>query len=225
MLSLRQFHRPRSTLIMRFPKPLVLFLALALTPTMAPALDKSEVREKWHTPFDLYLSAREAYAMKTARPDEVLFIDVRTRGEVHYVGIADPVDANIPYRFDGTEWRLKSDGIHGTFRRPLNWDFEKAVENALAAKGLDKSSPVIIMCTSGSRAPHAARALHEVGFTRVYTQVEGFEGVKAKSGPDKGHRVVAGWKYEGLPWSYDLPSAKMYFNFDPAADSAAGAAD
>jgi hypothetical protein len=27
--------------------------------------------------------------------------------------------------------------------------------------------------------------------------------------------VVAGWKNEGLPWSYDLIAAKMYFNFDP----------
>jgi rhodanese-related sulfurtransferase len=209
------------TLVIPTAVPLALFLA----PLTASALDKSEVREKWHTPYDLYLSAREAYAMKTERPDEVLFIDVRTRGEVHYVGMADQVDANIPYRFDSTEWRTKSDDVHGTFRRPLNWDFEKAVENALAAKGLDKSDPVIIMCTSGSRAPHAARALHEVGFGEVYTQVEGFEGTKAKSGPEKGHRVVAGWKFEGLPWSYDLPSAKMYFNFDPAANRAAGTVD
>jgi rhodanese-related sulfurtransferase len=210
---------------MRYPTLSCITLACALAAMPALALDKSEVREKWHTPFDLYLSAREAYEMKTQNPDEVLFLDVRTRGEVHYVGIADQIDANIPYRFDSTKWKPKSNDVHGTFRRPLNWDFEKAVENALSAKDLDKTSPVIIMCTSGSRAPHAARALHEVGFTQVYTQVEGFEGTKAKSGPQKGHRVVAGWKFEGLPWSYDLPSAKMYFNFDPTVDDTAGAAD
>ena len=51
-----------------------------ITPLTVAAVDKSEVRKRWHTPYDLYLSAREAYAMKTARPDEVLFIDVRTRG-------------------------------------------------------------------------------------------------------------------------------------------------
>ncbi|MGB5649187.1 MAG: hypothetical protein WBM59_03820, partial [Sedimenticolaceae bacterium] len=50
---------------------------LASSAGSALAIDKSEVREKWHTPFDLYLSAREAYEMKTSRPDEVLFIDVR----------------------------------------------------------------------------------------------------------------------------------------------------
>lgn len=188
---------------------------LASSAGSALAIDKSEVREKWHTPFDLYLSAREAYEMKTSRPDEVLFIDVRTRPEIHYVGIADQIDANIPYRFDTVDWRTKSDGIRGSFGKERNPDFETAVENALHSRGLDKTSPVIIMCTSGSRAPWAARALHKVGFSEVHTQVEGFEGIKAKSGEQKGKRVVAGWKNEGLPWSYDLIAAKMYFNFDP----------
>ena len=98
--------------------------------------------------------------------------------------------------------------------------FQQAVQNALATRGLDKTSPVIIMCTSGSRAPYAARALHEAGFAEVYTQVEGFEGIKAQSGADKGKRVIAGWKREGLPWSYELLTAKMYFNFDPARHAA-----
>ena len=193
----------------------LVFLVLVLSVGQAVALDKSQVKEKWHTPFDLYLSAREAYEMKTSDPDGVLFLDVRTHQEVRYIGIADQIDAHVPYRFDSTEWQEKSDGIHGTFTRPLNFDFEAAVENALQAKGLNKSSPVIVMCTSGSRAPHAASALHDVGFKKVYTQVEGFEGVKARAGEQKGKRVVGGWKIEGLPWSYDLPASKMYFNFDP----------
>jgi rhodanese-related sulfurtransferase len=131
--------------------------------------------------------------------------------------MADQIDANIPFYFDSTEWKLKKDGVHGTFRKKRNDDFEVAVEHALRSKGLTKESPIIIMCTSGSRAPRAARALHEAGFKQVYTQVEGFEGIKAKEGENKGKRVVAGWKNEGLPWSYDLPASKMYFNFDPKA--------
>ena len=185
-----------------------LLLALALAFKSASAIDESQVKEKWRTPFHLYLTAQEAYAMKMADPEHVLFLDVRTRQEVRYIGIADQVDANIPYRFDSSEWRAKSDGIHGTFSRPRNFEFEAAVGNALQAKGLDKSSPIIIMCTSGSRAPYAAEALHDAGFTLVYTQVEGFEGVKAKSGEHKGKRVVGGWKNEGLPWSYDLKDRK-----------------
>lgn len=202
---------------------LVAIALVAATP--AQAIDRSQVREKWHTPFDLYLSAREAYTMKTADPDGVLFVDVRTRPEVHYIGMADQVDANIPYQFDSTEWRNKADGIHGTFRKKRNPDFELAVERALQAHRLDRRSPVIIMCTSGSRAPFAARALHKAGFEQVYTQVEGFEGIKATEGEHKGKRVVAGWKNEGLPWRYDLPRGKMYFNFDPRVGQAAEAAD
>ena len=57
--------------------------------------------------------------------------------------------------------------------------------------------------------------MHKAGFKEVYTQVEGFEGIKAKSGEHKGKRLVAGWKHEGLPWSYDFVAAKMYFNFAP----------
>lgn len=198
---------------------LLIFIAIValLFSASASAIDKSEVKEKWHTPFDLYLTAQEAYDLKTSKPDEVLFIDVRNRPEIHYIGMADQIDANIPFYFDSTEWKLKKDGVHGTFRKKRNDDFEIAVENALRSKGLTKESPIIIMCTSGSRAPHAARALHEAGFKQVYTQVEGFEGIKAKEGENKGKRVVAGWKKEGLPWSYDLPASKMYFNFDPKA--------
>ena len=69
-----------------------------------------------------------------------------------------------------------------------------------------------------ARSP--ARALHKAGFERVYTQVEGFEGIKATSGEHKGKRAVAGWKNEGLPWSYRLVKAKMYFNFDPKVEQA-----
>ena len=191
-----------------------LILALFFSGNVS-AIDKSQVKEKWHTPFDLYLSAQEAYDLKSSKPDEVLFIDVRNRPEIHYIGMADQIDANIPFYFDSTDWNPKKDGIHGTFRKIRNTDFEAAVDNALESRGLTRESPVIIMCTSGSRAPHAARALHKAGFKQVYTQVEGFEGIKAKEGKDKGKRVVAGWKNEGLPWSYDLPASKMYFNFDP----------
>lgn len=200
--------------------PLLIFFALFALPALA--LDKSEVPSKHHTPFDLYLTAREAYEMKTAQPDAVLFLDVRTRQEVHYLGMADQIDANIPYRFDSLTWYTKRGGEFGSYRKPKNPDFTAAVENALQSKGLTKDSPIIIMCTSGSRAPYAAKTLHRAGFTQVYTQVEGFEGIKAKSGPNKGHRVVSGWRFEGLPWSYKQPTEKMYFNFDPQAVAAAG---
>lgn len=180
------------------------------------AYDASKLTEEWqHTPFELYLDAREAYDMKLNNPDSVVLLDVRNRPEVNYVGMADAVDANIPYRFDSVEWKLKKTGQFGKFKKPRNPDFAVAVENLIKDRGLNKDSTVIIMCTSGSRAPFAAKALDKAGFTRVYTQVEGFEGFKAETGKHKGKRVVNGWKNLGLPWSYDLPPEKMYFNFDP----------
>ena len=191
-------------------------ICLALVMGSASAVDKSAVEKRYHTRFDLYLTAREAHDLKTSRPDEVLFVDVRSRQEVHYTGIADQVDANIPYRMDTLDWRTKKDGVRGTFRTRRNPDFADAVVNALRSKGLDRKSSVILMCGAASRAAFAADALYRAGFEQVFIQVEGFEGVKAESGRHKGKRsVVAGWKYEGLPWSYELITEKMYFNFDP----------
>ena len=195
-------------------KVLTLLLTLLISyPTFA--VDASVLTKDWqHTPFGLYLDPQEAYDMKTADPEGVLFLDVRNQAELHYIGMAATVDVNIPYRFDSTEWKMKKDGVHGTFKKPKNPDFVPAVERVLAARGLTKESPVIIMCTSGTRAPFAADLLHEAGFKQVYTQVEGFEGIKAKEGPNKGKRLHNGWKNAGLPWSYDLLPEKMYFNYE-----------
>ncbi|WP_295888318.1 hypothetical protein [uncultured Thiohalocapsa sp.] len=35
---------------------------------------------------------------------------------------------------------------------------------------------------------------------------------KAKAGPRKGERVVNGWKNAGLPWTYKLDKAAMYWD-------------
>ncbi len=197
-------------------KRIFVYLLLLFITSPVLAVDKSVLTKDWqHTSLGLYLTAQEAYDMKTANPEKVLFLDVRNQPEIHYTGMADTVDANIPYRFDSTDWKMKKKGIYGTFKRPKNSDFAVAVETLLQNRKLTKDSPVIIMCTSGSRAPFAAKVLIKEGFTKVYTQVEGFEGKRAKSGPRKGERIVGGWKNVGLPWSYDLLPEKMYFNYDP----------
>jgi rhodanese-related sulfurtransferase len=67
------------------------------------------------------------------------------------------------------------------------------------------------MCQSGRRSPYAASDLHEAGYQKVCFQVEGFEGLKVKQGPNKGKRVLNGWKNSGLPWGYALKTEKMYF--------------
>lgn len=196
----------------------LLFLVVAILSAIcstAFAIDKSEITQSWmKTPFELYLNPQEAYDLKTSRPNEVIFIDARSQAELHFTGMPETADVNIPYTFETTNWKMKRDGVHGTFKRKNNFYFTEAVENYLEINNFTKDSPIIIQCTSNSRVPYAARALYNAGFTQVYIQVEGYEGVKAKSGPNKGKRLVNGWKNAGLPWSYNLLPEKMYFNYD-----------
>jgi len=189
---------------------LLLLLASAQVSLAAPV---DAVESKWRTPFDLYLTPLEAYQKKLAGGERTLLIDVRTRAEIKYIGMADAVDANIPVRMlrDDYAWNEKS----ATYRTRENPDFVAAVERLLDLRGLDRNSPIILMCQSGSRVPIAARLLHQAGFSEVYTQYQGFEGLKAKQGPDRGKRIVNGWKNARLPWSYQLEPGKMYFNFAP----------
>ena len=172
----------------------VVALSLLTGITAANALDKSAVKEKWHTPYDLYLSPQEASDLKAADPENVLMIDVRTRAEIQFVGFTDMADANIPIFLLTEEWKLKNDEIHGTYRKTYNNDFVAAVDNLIASRKKDKSVPIILMCQSGGRSPYAASDLHEAGYQKVYFQVEGFEGLKLKEGPNKGNRVLNGWK-------------------------------
>lgn len=179
------------------------------------AVDPSLITKKWQkTPYELYLTPKEAYDLKLENKDSILLIDVRNEAEIHYTGIPLITDVNIPYRFDSNQWKMKRSGQFGTFVKPKNPYFSQAVENFLDHKGLTKNTPIIIMCATGARAPFAAKALHKAGFSKVYTQIEGFEGSRAKSGEHKGKRVVNGWKQANLPWTYDLDPVKMYFNFN-----------
>ena len=184
----------------------------------AHAADPADVPKKWHTPFGLYLTPEEAYAMKTETPYEVVLIDIRTRAEFKFVGMATVADANIPYRFlrEDYVWSDKS----STYRTRINRDFIQDVQRLLNKKADPNAITIILMCQSGSRAPKAAAELHKAGFKHVYTQFEGFEGIKAKEGPNIGQRVVNGWKNVGLPWSYKLDKDKMYFNFSKPVDEA-----
>lgn len=195
-----------------------LISALGLGRTLHAA-DKSMVQEKWHTPFDLYLNPVEANEMKNGDPAGVSFVDIRNRAEIQYVGFSNTVDANIPlFFFDPTQWKEKAGRNDGRYRQVYNDQFVAAVDRLVAGRKLDKTAPVILMCTSGSRAPIAALQLHEAGYTRVYTQHEGFEGIKAKSGPFKGKRQINGWKNGGLPWRYRMRTDRMYFNFAPTVE-------
>jgi rhodanese-related sulfurtransferase len=166
-----------------------------------------EVPEKKRTTLGQYLSAAEAY--EVAQKEKVLFIDVRTRAEVNFLGMPTVADVNIPYmeldRMYG--WDEKK----GVFKMDPNSGFVSEIDERLKKKGLTREDKIIVMCRSGDRSSGAANLLAKAGFKNVWSIVDGFEGDIAKDGPFKGQRAVNGWKNSKLPWSYNLAKDKMYF--------------
>lgn len=186
---------------------LALLWAVAFS-TACPAADPAGVPEVKRTTLGLYLTAEEAYEMVRIRPEAILFVDIRSVGEVQFLGMPTLADANIPYMLqsDRNEW----DEAKQNFKLAENPDFAVEVGKHLAAKGLTPTDPVLIMCRSGDRTAKAVNLLGKLGYTQVYSMVDGYEGDLAKDGPNKGTRSVNGWKNAHLPWSYALERGKMY---------------
>ncbi len=185
-----------------------LFSALASVSLGAAAqkIAASRVPEEMRTQQGLYLSPKQAHQFVRAQKGKVLFLDVRTRAEAQFLGMATPVDALVPYvEFQDfmTDW----DEDRSFYKlEPFN-DFVPEAGRRLQAKGLSKNDAVVLICRSGERSSRAADLLTSSGYTRVYTIVYGFEGELS----DSGRRNLNGWKNAGLPWSYELDKKKMYF--------------
>jgi rhodanese-related sulfurtransferase len=181
-------------------------LASTAVSATAQKVDASRVPEEYRTQQGLYLYPKQAYQFVRAQKGKVLFVDVRTRAEAQFLGMATPVDALIPYvEFQDfmTDW----DETRGFYKlEPFN-DFVPEVGRRLQEKGLSKNDPIVLMCRSGERSSRGADLLAQSGYTRVYTVVYGFEGELSEAG----RRNVNGWKNAGLPWSYELDKKKMYF--------------
>lgn len=187
-----------------------LLLALSLSASLLPlpllAADRPTDPAR-QTAWDLYLSSNEAYEMKMARGDKVLFVDVRDPIEIMFTGFTDVVDINIPFMTaDRTRWNAKK----SVYAMVANPNFAADIGAALAARGLDGNTPIILMCRSGGeRGAPSAKALEGHGYTSVYVVVDGFEGGTVKSGERRNWRLLDGWKNAGLPWSYKLDRDKM----------------
>jgi rhodanese-related sulfurtransferase len=169
---------------------------------------EASVPEPKRTQRGLYLTATDAYEMVRETPEKVLFIDVRTRAELQFIGMATAVDAQVPFLLEATP--LQWDDASSSFKLVANQDFVAAVDKRLAQKGLARTDLVIVMCQAGGRAARAADTLTRAGYANVYTVVDGFEGDPATDGATKGLRVVNGWRNAGLPWTTRLDRAKMY---------------
>tara|TARA_R110002074_G_scaffold4426_1_gene21936 strand:+ start:43072 stop:43686 length:615 start_codon:yes stop_codon:yes gene_type:complete len=197
-------------------KTLLVLLLLALAmPAISVAVDiKTTVTnegldKKKQSESNKYLTAKQAYEVVTKNPNEVLFIDVRTPSEVEFVGWTPLVDAVIPYmNNDFDEWDEKN----SRYTKVINGDFPIVFEDLVAAKGINKNSPIIFICRSGTRSSRAASLATKLGYTQAYTVIDGFEGDKAKTGQNKGHRTVNGWKNSQLPWSYEVDGLRILVN-------------
>ncbi len=154
------------------------------------------------------LSAAEAHAWIQDDSRTVLFVDVRDPIEIMFTGWAEGVDINIPFLLvDREAWNADA----GSFPMPRNPDFIAEVDAALAARGLDRSAPIITMCRSGSaRGEPSATALREAGFDNVYFVRHGFQGDRLSEGEMAGHRLLNGWQNEGLPWRPRMDPERIY---------------
>ncbi|HYG85389.1 MAG TPA: rhodanese-like domain-containing protein [Azospirillum sp.] len=167
-------------------------------------VDKVSVPDAKRTAAGLYVTAPEAHAMKTAGAGAVLFLDIRTRGEFMFLGSPTVTDANVPYveMEEPPTW----DAANKRYKLSHNSDFVAAVAARMEKRGLGKGDPIILLCRSGDRSARAADLLQQVGFSRVYSVLDGFEGDLGK----EGRRDVNGWKNADLPWTYQMDEGKAY---------------
>lgn len=161
----------------------ILFLASTIQVVQAEPLPASK-----QTRLGLYLSASEAAEFLGKKPFATM-VDVRTPEEIDQTGMADGVDALIPLAI--------ADKKKGMVFNP---DFYNGFVKLVQSRGLSADDPIVIICRSGNRSAQAVNMLTQLGFTRLYTVTDGYEGDRATSGPNAGERVINGWKNAGLPW-------------------------
>jgi rhodanese-related sulfurtransferase len=192
---------------MRLIATLLLSIAAAL-PLAANAVDPASLSSEKITKLALYIEAKNVPEFLKKHGEKALFVDLRTPEEGLFVGVPDGLDGSTPFGLmDYGKWNEKQ----STYHRGPNPDFLGQFEMWVLGKGVEKNDPIVLICRSGDRSALGADLLARHGYTNVWSVVDGFEGDRAKEGPNKGKRTVNGWKNAGLPWSYNLDKAKVHF--------------
>jgi rhodanese-related sulfurtransferase len=159
------------------------------------------IPEGKRTTLGLYVTAKEAYGMWQAAPEDVMILDVRTPEELLFVG--HPAMAwKIPVAVQSYAW----DEARGQFpMRPLA-DFVARVQ-AIAGP----EDTICVMCRSGGRSAIAVDMLAKAGFKRAYQVLDGMEGdvIKDADSVFQGQRLKNGWKNSGCPWTYKLTPDRL----------------
>mgnify|MGYP000170766620 CR=1 FL=1 len=79
-------------------KNLVIALALTLFASQsALAVESAELPKKKRTKLELYMTPADAHEFLKENADKTLFLDVRTRTEINFLGMPTTADANVPY--------------------------------------------------------------------------------------------------------------------------------
>jgi len=126
---------------------------------------------------------KTAWKILSEHKDAIL-IDVRTRAEWSFVGVADL--AGVGKKPAMIEWQMLP-------TMQPNTDFVSALSGGVA----NKDAPLLFLCRSGARSAAAAKAMTAAGYTTCLNVSDGFEGPlngEAKRGTSQG------WKASGLPW-------------------------
>lgn len=165
-----------------------------------------DIPDSKQTKAGLYVTAAEAVDL--LKDPDVLLVDIRSRAEVAFLGLPERADKHIPYMV--MPMLASFDVEKGTYQLEINPDFPSQVEAFIQARGATRDTPVILMCRSGTRSAKAADLLTDMGFTQVYSMIDGFEGDTSKDGLHKGQRRVNGWRNAGLEWSYKIRADQAY---------------
>lgn len=195
--------KPNRIFPINLPLLICTLVALCLMATVSASEEatKPDLPKGKQTSLGLYVTAAEAYDKWLAAPDEVKVLDVRTLEEYIYIGHA-PMAWNIPLATQTHEW----DADKGYFAYLPNLNFLSLVKEVAAP-----TDTIMVMCRSGGRSAMAVNLLAENGFTNVYQITDGMEGDKVQDpkSPDKGQRLVNGWKNSEAPWTYEVDPAKV----------------
>lgn len=123
------------------------------------------------------LTPQQAYELW--KDGRAVIVDVRTQEERHFVG-------QVP----GTVAMEWASGM--VMQR--NEDFAQMLQSQVP----DKATSVLFLCRTGARSHQAAALAAQLGYTKAYNILQGFEGDKNSLGQ---RRQVNGWVAVGLPWS------------------------
>jgi len=118
-----------------------------------------------------------------------MLIDVRTRAEWAFVGLADLSEiGKTPVLI---EWQVYPSN-------EIDPQFVKKLSDELANRGADLESDLFFVCRSGQRSFSAASVMAEAGYKSCHNVADGFEG---PMDGDQHRGMIAGWKAKRLPWA------------------------